>query len=267
MKLRGFLLGGILLLSLLVVGIVSLVDTDPTVSMEENRKLATKPEFSFESLFKGNYISDLENYYADTFPMRDRFTRANKQLNGFYHYSSKSEEGTMLLIDASSGAEQGGMSLADFESARAEASSGKDKPQEQTPQVQPDQPAGPENGDVPDVNTEPDTPDEPVVEPEPEVDIMDEVDANAAHDSGWVQNDNADYQTLGAVTIIGTQAMEIPTMVPDVIASYAQVVNDMAEKMPDIQVYSLVTPNAAEFYSPLDFHTGSHSQKKMIDTL
>ena len=57
-------------LVLTVVGLISIFDTDKTVSEEENRKLATKPKFSFTALFDKSYTSDFDTYYADTFPFR-----------------------------------------------------------------------------------------------------------------------------------------------------------------------------------------------------
>ena len=54
-------------------GIASLVLPKPTVSEAERRELAAMPVFSWESLFHGDYIQDLEAFYADTFPLRDRF--------------------------------------------------------------------------------------------------------------------------------------------------------------------------------------------------
>ena len=266
MKLKGFLLSGALLALLLVIGVVSLFDTDPTVSLVENRKLATLPDFSYERLFHGTYLQELETYYADTFPMREKFIQANKRLNSFYHYSGK-EENTTLLIGATSGAEQGGMSLADYEKALEEAAQqGSTKPPvTEQPSERPDDPEA-QPVDLPLDPEDQTQPEEQPPEEEPERNVLDEVDANASHDSGWQEDDNAAYEQAGAVMIIGKQAMEVPTKVPEVISSYAGVLNSFAEKMPDIQVYSLITPNAAAFYTPLEFHTGSHDQKDMIET-
>ena len=78
----------VLLLSvMMLVGVISLVDRDATESELENRKLASKPKFSFSALWDGSYISELETYYSDTFPGREKLLRANQKLNGFYHFS------------------------------------------------------------------------------------------------------------------------------------------------------------------------------------
>ena len=44
----------------MLVGLWSLVDKDATESKVENRRLASKPEFSFSRLMDGAYVSELE---------------------------------------------------------------------------------------------------------------------------------------------------------------------------------------------------------------
>lgn len=66
---------------LTVVGLISIFDTDKTVSEEENRKLASKPKFSFTALFDKSYTSDFDTYYADTFPFRDEFLGLNRKIS------------------------------------------------------------------------------------------------------------------------------------------------------------------------------------------
>ena len=68
-------------LILTVVGLISVFDTDKTVSESENRNLATKPEFSFTALFDKSYTSDFDTYYADTFPFRDKFLALNRKIS------------------------------------------------------------------------------------------------------------------------------------------------------------------------------------------
>ena len=99
-----------MLAGMLLVGLISLVDKDPTRSEAENRELAKKPKFSLSALFDGSYIPALETYYADTFPMRETMLAANRTLNKFYYYSGSGED-TVLVISGNTGAEQGGQSL------------------------------------------------------------------------------------------------------------------------------------------------------------
>lgn len=103
------------LLALLVgtaafVGLWSLVDKDATESLRENRRLASKPKFSVSALLDGSYVSDLETYYSDTFPGREKLLDANSKLNKFYIFSGK-EENNMLVIDHANNMGDGGQAM------------------------------------------------------------------------------------------------------------------------------------------------------------
>ena len=110
MKILYSVLLSLVVLAAAAVGVYSLVDTDATESKTENRKLASKPEFTITGLLDGSYISSLETYYSDTFPGRDMLLSANKKLNGFYHFSGGSDNNE-LVVDFTGGMEQGGQAL------------------------------------------------------------------------------------------------------------------------------------------------------------
>lgn len=67
-----------------VLGFISMVDKDKTLSEVENRVLKTKPEFSSTLLFNGSYTSDFDAYYADTFPFRDGFITVNREVKKIF---------------------------------------------------------------------------------------------------------------------------------------------------------------------------------------
>ena len=71
----------IFVLLILAVGLVSLLDTDPTVSVSENRTLKAYPGFSFETLFDGSFFRETEEAYNDTFPQRDFFVSVSKRMD------------------------------------------------------------------------------------------------------------------------------------------------------------------------------------------
>ncbi len=56
---------------LLLGGIASLVMKKDAISVMENRKLASFPHYSDSLLWSGKYFKQIENYYADNFPLRD----------------------------------------------------------------------------------------------------------------------------------------------------------------------------------------------------
>ncbi len=61
--------------------LVSAFDTDPTVSQRENRTLKQKPKFTLSAVFDGKYFSEFEEYYQDTFPLRDKFLDLNSKIS------------------------------------------------------------------------------------------------------------------------------------------------------------------------------------------
>lgn len=70
---------------LLLVGFINLIAPKPTFSDQENRDLAKMPEFSWESLANGEFISGYQTYFSDTFLARDmlvRFAGEFKSLKG-----------------------------------------------------------------------------------------------------------------------------------------------------------------------------------------
>lgn len=61
--------------------LVSAFDTDPTVSQRENRTLKQKPKFTISAVLDGKYFSEFEEYYQDTFPLRDKFLDLNSKIS------------------------------------------------------------------------------------------------------------------------------------------------------------------------------------------
>jgi len=95
METRKYSKSVIILFLLLVFGFtaVTFVWPDRTFSENENRVLASAPEFSWEKLFEGKFMSDYETYITDQFFLRDEWIKIktrtemllNKQdINGVY---------------------------------------------------------------------------------------------------------------------------------------------------------------------------------------
>ena len=80
-------------------GVISFLDVDATVSESENRKLAEKPEFSFSALFDGTYTQDYENYYSDTFPMREEFMLLSSKVTDFLTRFGGKENNVIISYD------------------------------------------------------------------------------------------------------------------------------------------------------------------------
>ena len=56
----------------------------PTESVQEKRKLTDFPDFSAESLLDGSYFRGIEDWFSDTFPLRDKFLELNQTIRSFY---------------------------------------------------------------------------------------------------------------------------------------------------------------------------------------
>lgn len=224
----------ILFVWLLFFGLWSVFDEDPTVSTSENRTLQQRPEFSISTLFSGEYTKTFENYYADAFPFRESFVALNRRLNSIYYFSGTGSDNT-LIIGFEGGAEQKGESLANHETLETQESSSS--------------PLEAANSETPIIPED--------TSPEPSAEALPTIDEPA---------EDTAVQTDSSIIIVGDNAMDIPTNNSAVITSYAKSLTQMKEKLGDtVTVYSLATPNSGEFYSPETFHTGSHSQKDMLD--
>ncbi len=80
-------------------GLMSFTDVDPVISESENRKLAEKPEFSFAALFDGSYGEDFENYYSDTFPLREEFMSLNNKITAFLTQFGGKDDNVIISYD------------------------------------------------------------------------------------------------------------------------------------------------------------------------
>lgn len=89
------------LLPMVALGFTSLVDKDPTVSVEEKRNLKTRPEFTFTALFNGSYTKDFEEYYADTFPLRSFFLGVNDKVKKVL--TQTGGKGGMVIVESDGG--------------------------------------------------------------------------------------------------------------------------------------------------------------------
>lgn len=86
----------------------------PSFSDSEKRELAQFPEFSFDSLFSGDYFDGINLWFSDTFPFRDTFVKTSSQIKkllgvgqSVYHFSENSgdvipdipEEESQSIVD------------------------------------------------------------------------------------------------------------------------------------------------------------------------
>ncbi len=71
---------------ILAIGFVVsfLIPLRPSVSASEKRVLSPFPSFSAESLFEGRYFKDIDLWFSDTFPFREKIILVNGALHRLY---------------------------------------------------------------------------------------------------------------------------------------------------------------------------------------
>lgn len=255
------------LIPLIIIGVISVFDTDATMSVRENRMLKKIPTFSFEELLFGDYIKEFEEYYVDTFPYRDDIMGANTELNRLYYITlPSSKEDVTLLIPQDNDIALGGESalpdpddsgvspassstdnITHSEGSMSDSENGAAGNDSDIEELDaPLNPSSSDNSENLELGSESTEVEGPEVVPELET------------------PDKADLRT-GSIIIVGDRAMEITNAIPAVMTQYADTLNLYQKKMPDLRIICLITPNGGEFYSPEEFHTGKHSQKNMIE--
>ena len=70
---------------LFAFGIFSLLlPLRPKESVMEKRTLTEFPKFSWETLASGEYTAGIDTWFADTFPLRDKFFQLNNWVESLY---------------------------------------------------------------------------------------------------------------------------------------------------------------------------------------
>lgn len=96
-KLSAVLICAMFVLLIFAGFLVSRFDVDRTVSVKENRTLASKPKISIVTFFNGSFSEDFDEYFSDTFPLRDGFLDINAKLSGFFSKNSGGDD--MVLVE------------------------------------------------------------------------------------------------------------------------------------------------------------------------
>ena len=72
----------------------------PTYSDFEKRELTKFPEFSLEALWSGDYFSQIDLWFSDTFPFRDNLITLNSYLKNLYGVQPVQVSGNLEEGDA-----------------------------------------------------------------------------------------------------------------------------------------------------------------------
>ncbi|MGH2552619.1 MAG: DHHW family protein, partial [Chitinophagaceae bacterium] len=82
-------INAILFITILTIGgVASLTMKKASVSEMENRKLTRFPGYSDSALWSGNYFKQIDLYYADNFPLRDRWISLSGSFRNKFGFQS-----------------------------------------------------------------------------------------------------------------------------------------------------------------------------------
>ena len=122
---------GVMFVFLMLMGLISTFDKDPTFSESEKRQLKTRPKLTISGLLDGNYFNAYREYFADTFPGREGLMKKNTSLNSFYYFSGLfGTDSEQLVINFDSNAAQHGQSLKDPDATKPSGESTPTEPEE-----------------------------------------------------------------------------------------------------------------------------------------
>lgn len=194
----------------------------PRTTVSDYSILKEWPTFSFQSLFSGEYISDVIYCFTDTIHSRDRFIDLESKFNSLYGLPKEQEIVIVYPEDEESGSDTSDID-SDIESSTLPESSESFS----------------EN--ISDVSSEISTfiPDE-----SSETVIPDTSDPSSGVDNK--------VEISGTVLLVGTRALELYGGNEKNAELYAQVLNEFAEGLDSsVNVYSMVIPKASAYYIEL----------------
>lgn len=218
----------IILLS--VLGIANLLNFNkPTVSRQENRALKQKPELSAAALFNGSYTKDFDEYYSDTFILRDNLVKTSKRITGAMAFLGP-DISLITTIDDT-----------------------------ELPQNKPSgEPAGnngelqsPSASQTPSGTEGPDETQTPAPTPTPEKEE---------------RTDFGDGPNVGYYLIVDGKAVQLFKFNKESFDYYAEILNKYKEKLGSgVKIYSMIPPTAGEFVQLKKYKGITDSQNDAVD--
>ncbi len=235
------------LVIIFTIGILAWVLPQPTYSEYEKRDLNQMPEFSIESLFKGEYTLGVELAYADTFAFREAFVRLQAmveeargiRIEGAAIYGpvpGNTNEDDVIPPTSSE------TSIDNESQPSSESSSSEDVSQSES-----SQPSG-------ETSSEP---------------ISSESSSEESSESSSSEpvDDGEQGETVAGIFVYKGIGFELFGGSKKAAEYYASVINKYGDAFgPSVRVYSMIIPKHAEFYPfPRKYQNLSNSEKDSID--
>ncbi len=194
-------------------------------SAEENRKLATMPEFSWSSYLNGEYTADLSAYYNDTVPMRSTFKRMISSMQKLKGLPSDEDKNAAFF---------GNVAVKQQDENTAESA------------------ADVTNiTDVSDIIAE-STSTKPAV-------------TTAVTTTTELEEYEPPVEVGDSIIIYKKRAISFYGGLDSIAESYANTLNDFKKELPSVNVYSLIAPTSVLFYLPDEYKDYTASEKEKID--
>ncbi|MCD8009197.1 MAG: hypothetical protein LUF68_09785, partial [Clostridiales bacterium] len=193
----------------------------PTWSDLENRTLTEFPTPTVVRVLNGSFFDDINTWFADTFPLRERFLAAQNKMEAFYGFQSHKVVGAVAA----------GHEIPERAKTYSDTSQSDDTEAETVePVADASAPAEADTSSSAVADESEEKPEEEEPEENGEDDITDD-----------------DVQTLGALLVIKDAAYEYYNFVQDTADDYIDMVNRAAELLEgQSTVYDLVVPNSMD---------------------
>lgn len=221
------------ILFITALGIINLLNFNkPTESALENRALKEKPQLLFSSIIEGKYQKDYEEYYSDTFILRDNLVKTSKDVN-----KALAILGPDITLVKS------------YEDVQ--------KPPEETQSSLPPSQKDPTentNTPIPGENIQPtQEPVEITPTPTPEPDV---------------EKDFGDGPNVGYWMVVDGKAVQLFKFNKESFDYYANILNKYSEKLgDDVKIYSMIPPTNSEFMQLRKYKGMTDSQNDALDYL
>ena len=227
-------------LIIFVIGILAWALPQPTYSEYEKRDLNQMPEFSFESLFKGEYTLGIELAYADTFTFREQFVKLQALI----------EDARGIRVE---GAIYG--------------------PVPGTTEDEEDIPSGSSQSEAESENSSSASSSETSSENQSGSDITSSEassessssESSSESSSSEPEDDEEVGETVAGIFVYKGMGFELFGGSKKAAEYYASVVNKYGDTFSSVNVYNMVIPKHAEFGLPRKYQSLSNSEKDSID--
>lgn len=205
-----------------LLGIFNLLYFDkPAVSELENRALKKKPQFTLSELFSGRYLKDYEEYYSDTFILRDNLVKVSRELNQLMAFLGPD----ISIVTA----------YDELQVPQENHPAPKEEKEPEPSAESPSETDGSQNVTPPDGTQVPS--DKETGNEQPNGEIKEEA-----------PKDFGDGQNVGYWLVVDGKAVQLFKFNKESFAYYARVLNKYAEELgSDVKIYSMIPPTASEF--------------------